>query len=237
MKHPLDRIARLAGLAYLVVVILGPFTLLYVPGQILVSDNASATVANLLAHQNLYRAGIAAGVCSQICFVTAILLLYRLLRDVGPVLAVAMAALILLQTPLGILRLTSEAATLALARGGEFLAVFDRPQRDALTLLMLKADMAGTLVSQVFWGLWLIPLGTLVWRSGFLPRWIGGWLIVNGIVYVVLSTIGLWWPEYASRAFAYATPAMFGEVVLTLWLLVKGLRPILNLAAPPAAAA
>lgn len=232
MKHPLDRIARLAGLAYLVVVILGPFMMLYVPGRILVADDASATVANILAHQDLYRAGIAAGVCSQICFVAAILLLYHLLRDVGPALAVAMVALILLQAPLGILSLANEAATLALARGGEFLAVFDQPQRDALTLLMLKVDKAGTLVSQVFWGLWLIPLGTLVWRSVFLPRWIGVWLVVNGVTYVALSAVGLWWPDHARQAFAYATPAMFGEVALTLWLLVKGLRPIPNTVAP-----
>lgn len=236
MKHPLDRIARLAGAAYLAVAILGPFTLLYVPGRILVTGDASATVANLLAHQDLYRAGIAAGVVSQICFVTAILLLYRLLRDVGPVLAVAMAALILLQVPLGILSLTNEAATLALARGGEFLAAFSQPQRDALTLLMLKADKAGTLVSQVFWGLWLIPLGTLVWRSVYLPRWIGAWLIVNGVVYVVLSVVGLWWPDYSRLAFSYATPAMFGELVLALWLLLRGLRPIPHAAAPGVAA-
>ena len=225
MKHPLDRTARIAGWLYLVVVFVGPFTLLYVPGKIIVRNDPSATIANLLAHQDLYRASIAAGLVGHICFVASILLLYRLLKDAGPTLAVAMAALILLQAPLGILSLSNDAATLALARGGGFLAAFDQPQRDAITLLTLMVDKAGTVVAQVFWGLWLIPLGTLVWRSRFFPRWLGAWLIINGVTYVALSVIGLWWPEDSRQAFTYATPAMFGEAALALWMLLRGVRP------------
>lgn len=218
------RTARRAGLFYLGMVLIGPFVLLYVPGKILVPGDASATAANILAHQDLYRAAIAAGILGEICMVAAVLYLYRLLRDVGPDLALAMVALILVVVPLAFLRLANDVATLKFVRGGEFLAVFDKPQRDALALLLLQADKAGTLVSQVFWGLWLMPLGLLVYRSGFLPRWLGLWLVVNGVTYVALSAIGLWWPAHAGMAINLATPALLGEVALTVWLLIMGGR-------------
>lgn len=225
MPQAPDRIVRLAGLLYLVVAIVGPFALIYVPGKIMVPGDPSATIANLKAHHDLFRAAITAGLVSQICFVASILLLYRILRDVGPTLAVIMVAVILLQAPLGLVSLSNEAATLALSQNTDFLAAFDQPQRDAITLLLLKADKAGTVISQTFWGLWLFPLGTLVWRSGFLPRWLGVWLIINGATYVILSAIGLWRPDLSRSAFLYATPAMLGELALALWMAVMGARP------------
>lgn len=225
MSQVSNRIVRLTGVLYLVVAIIGPFVLIYVPGKIMVPADPGATIANLKLHQDLFRAAITAGIVSQICFVASILLLYRILRDVGPVLAVIMVALILLQAPLGLVSLSNEAATLALSQHSRLLAAFDQPQRDAVTMLLLTADKAGTVISQVFWGLWLIPLGTLTWRSGFLPRWLGAWLIINGAAYVTLSAIGLWRPDLSRSAFLYATPAMLGELALALWLTVMGLRP------------
>ena len=140
---------------------------------------------------------------------------------------------ILVDIPVGLLSIANQIATLAFVRGAEFLSVFDEAQRHAIATFLLQVDRQGALVSEVFWGLWLLPLGVLVWRSGFLPRLLGGWLFANGLVYLVTSTTGLLAPQYRETLFTWATPIMFGEVALTLWLLIVGAR--LRPAVPPTA--
>lgn len=218
------RAARLAGLLYLPVVIAGPFVLLYVPAKVFGPGDATATVNSILAHESLFRAGIAIGIVSELFFVGAVLALYRLLKDVNQVLAGLMALLILFDVPLAFLSTANQVATLTIARGADFLAVFDKPQRDALAILLLEFDNAGALVSQVLWGLWLLPLGWLVYRSRFLPRFLGLWLILNGLAYVAMSSTGLFFPEAVKLVRNIAMPALFGEMALMMWLLIKGAR-------------
>jgi hypothetical protein len=216
--------ARIAGFLYLLVVFTGPFVLLYVPGKLFVQGDASATANNILAHESLFRTYIAVGIVSELIFVAVVLALYRLLKDVNRELAAIMVILILIDVPLAFLGVANDVATLTFLKGADFLAVFDKPQRDAVTTLLLNFDRQGVYVSEVFWGLWLLPLGVLVHRSGFIPRFIGGWLLINGVSYVVLSGIGVLTPQYYDAAFKYATPLLFGEVALTLWLVIVGAR-------------
>jgi hypothetical protein len=183
--------ARLAGFLYVLVALLAPFVLLYVPGQLYVSGDSSATVERISANQDLFMAAILVGLVSELLFVTVILLLYRLLRGVDGTLAVLMVALIMLQVPLAFLGIANEVATLQFIRGGDFLDVFTAPQRDALAMLMINVDRQGVLVSQVFWGLWLLPLGLLIFQSRFVPRVLGIWLVLNWLAYVTLSVIGV----------------------------------------------
>ncbi len=222
MHDRLRENARVAGLLYLVVVLLGPFVLLYVPGKILVPGDAPATVANLLAQESLFRIGIAAGIVSQVFFILSVLALYRLFQHVDRQLAVVMAVLILAQIPLGILGTAVQVSTLNLARGGEILAGFEGAQRDDLVLLLMHADGKGVLVSQVYWGLWLIPLALLAIRSGFIPRILGVWLFANGIAYVAMSGASLFLAEHANTVRTVAMPLLFGEMALMVWLLILG---------------
>lgn len=235
--NALKREARIAGLFYLVVVLVGPFVLLYVPGRIFVEGDAAATARNILAQETLFRASILLSIVSQIAFVLTVLALYRLLRRVDADLAGVMVILILLDAPVALLSIAHQVATLAFVRGAEFLAVFDEAQRHAVATFLLQIDRHGVLVSEVFWGLWLLPLGVLVWRSGFLPRFLGGWLFVNGLVYLTTSTTGLVAPQYRDALFTWATPILFGEVALTLWLLAVGARVPHDPATPAPAAA
>ena len=221
---PTKRAARVAGLLYLLVVLTGPFVLMYVPGKLFVSGNAAATAGNIVAHQTLSRAHIVVGLASELLFIAVVLALYRLLAGVGRELAAVMVILVLVDAPLAFAGIANEVATLALLRGGETLAAFDAPQRAALATLLVTAGQHGQIVSEVFWGLWLLPLGILVWRSGFLPRFIGAWLLVNGLAYVALSAIELYLPQRIDAAFTAATPLLLGEVALTFWLLIAGVR-------------
>ncbi|HKW13143.1 MAG TPA: DUF4386 domain-containing protein [Candidatus Krumholzibacteria bacterium] len=221
----IKRQARIAGLLYLLVVITGPFILIYVPNHIFVPGDATATVNNILAHQTLYRASIAAGIFGDVLFMFVVLALYRLLKPVDQTLAVLMAALILVIMPLAFLGIANQLAALQVLRdNGNFLKVFDKPQRDALSALLITFDMKGILVSEVFWGLWLLPLGMLVYRSRFLPRFLGVWLFLNGIAYVVVSMVGIFDPEHMRIVNKIATPVFFGEMVLMLWLVIFGAR-------------
>lgn len=222
--HPLNRTARVAGFLYLLVVITGFFTLMYVPGKLFVSADAGATAANILAHQSLFRAYIVVGLFSELFFIATVLALYQLLKGIGPQLAMLMVLLVLLDAPLGFVSTANDVAALTFLRGADFLAVFDPAQRNALAILLLELNDHAVLVSQIFWGLWLFPLGVLAYRSGFVPRLLGVWLIINGFAYVILSAVGLLWPHYLAMIFTITTPILLGEVAFTLWLLIVGVR-------------
>jgi hypothetical protein len=220
----IQRTARLTGLLYLLVVVAGPFVLLYVPHRIWIPGDAAATAGNILAHESLYRAGIVVGILSEILFLGVVTLLYRLLRGVDATLAALMVLVVLIAAPLAFLGAANEAAALALLRNAEILRAFDKPQRDALAILLLEIDRKGVVVSEIFWGLWLLPLGRLVFRSGFLPRFLGVWLMLNGLAYLELSATGLVAPQHYGVLRTWLTPALFGEAALMVWLLILGAR-------------
>ena len=115
-------------------------------------------------------------------------------------------------------------AALNLFRGADFLSVIDKPQRDALGMLFLRLYSNGIFMAEIFWGLWLFPFGLLVFRSGFMPRWIGVWLMINCFGYVALSAIALFAPAYYQAAFKYSQPVLLGELAVMLYLLIKGAR-------------
>jgi hypothetical protein len=229
--HPLKKTARVAGFLYLLVVLAGPFVLIYVPNKLFVPGNATATAGNILAHQALYRTHIVVGLIAELLFVAVVLQLFRLLKGVSHELAILMVLLVLIDVPLSFLSVANQVATLTFLRGADFLTVFDKPQRDAVATLLINFDREGILVSEVFWGLWLLPLGLLVYRSGFLPRVLGVWLFINGLAYLVISATDLLSPERSKMIFTLAQPVLFGEVALMLWLLIVGVR-----GQPPAAA-
>src|SRR5207253_11098485 len=138
--------------------------------------------------------------------------------------AVHMFAVVLVSSAFGFLNTLNNIGALLLFRGGEFLAVFDKAQRDALGMLFIRLYTNGIFMAEIFWGLWLFPFGLLVFRSGFLPRWIGVWLMINCFGYVTLSVIALFAPDYYDTAFKWSQPVLFGELAMMLYLLIKGAR-------------
>ena len=126
--------------------------------------------------------------------------------------------------PIYFLNALNDVAALLLVRGTDFLSVFEKPQRDALALLFLRLHHHGVVANEIFWGLWLFPLAVLVIRSGFLPRILGIWLIINGFAYLTISFTGLLLPQYEVMVSNIAFPALLGEVAIMLWLLIKGAK-------------
>ena len=225
--------ARVAGFLYLLLVLPGPLSLLYIPSKLIVRGDAAATANNVLAHEALFRFGMVADVAGAFFFVILVLALYRLLSDVSKSQASLMVSLVLVSAAIGCMNVLPNIAALTLFRGGDFLTVLDKAQRDALAMMFLRLHGQGNTINEAFWGLWLVPFGTLVYRSGFLPRILGAWLVVNGFAYVALSFIGLMYPDYSNAAFRMATPILFGELAIMLWLIIKGAqtRPLAAAAA------
>ena len=160
------------------------------------------------------------------------LALYRLFKAVGQGLAVVMVILgALMVTPIYFVNTLNDAAALLLVRGADFLAAFDKPQREALAMLFLRLHSHGVLVNEVFWGLWLFPFGLLVYRSLVLPRLLGVWLMLNCCAYLALSVTGIMWPEYQGRVWRATFPVMFGELAIMLWLIVFGAKERQSVAA------
>src|SRR3989449_1970537 len=183
----LSRNARIAGLLYLTL-LTAPLRLIYIPSKLFVAGDASATASNIAAHEMLFRLGIVSDLFTATMAIFLTLALYRLFQGVDQALARLMVILgALMVTPIYFLNTINDAAALLLARGTDFLAVFDKPQRDALVMVFLRMHGQGILANEVFWGLWLFPFGLLVYRSRFLPRILGVWLMLNCFAYLATS--------------------------------------------------
>jgi hypothetical protein len=216
---------RFAGLLYLVASLPIVFGLQYVPSKLFVHGNATATANNIAAHELLFRLGIAADLVGNALFIFVALALYDLLKGVNQRHALCMLTLILFVIPIMFLVEVNSIAAIVLVRGPDFLSVFDRPQRDALASLFLNLRGGGIDVAEIFMGLWLFPLGLLVYRSGFLPRFLGVLLMIGTLGYLPTSLTSLVQPQYEAIVSRWTSPLQTVELVFVLWLLIIGAKP------------
>jgi Domain of unknown function (DUF4386) len=217
--------ARLAGVLYLVNGVTGFFSIIYVPGRLIVSGNAAATANNILASESLFRLGIVSELICAAEFVFLLWVLYRLLGALNKTYASLMVILGLVSIPIMCVNSLNEIAALALLHGADFLSVFDQPQRQALAMHFLNLHGEGFGVAGIFWGLWLFPFGILVIKSGFLPRILGVLLIAACFGYLADSLTSLLLPAYEDVVGRIANiPLTLGEPAIMLWLLIKGAK-------------
>ncbi len=219
----LSKNARVAGLLYLLGSLFGIVRLIYVPNKLFVYGNAAATANNIAWHESLFRFGIVSYLLCGALWIFVTLALYRLLKGVNQALAVLMVILGgVVVVPIFFVNTVNDAAALLLVRGGGYLSVFDKPQRDALARLFLDLHHQLDLANEIFWGLWLIPFGLLVYKSRFLPRILGVWLIIACFGYLALSFTGLLFPDYEDQVSNIAQPLLLAELAIMLWLLIMG---------------
>jgi hypothetical protein len=218
---------RVAGFLYLLLVVFAPFRLINIPSKLFVHGNATATANNIAAHEVLFRLGIVSDLFCGTILIFLVLALYRLFKEVDHNQAVLMVILGgVMPATIDFLNVVNDAAALMLVRGPDFLSVFEKPQRDALAMLFFRLHHQEVAAAEVLWGLWLVPLAILVYRSRFLPRFLGVWLIINGFAYLAMSFTGLLLPLYEDMVSNIAFPALLGEMAFMLWLLIKGARPL-----------
>lgn len=221
-----NTISRWAGLLYLVVVVTGLFSLVYVPSQITVADDPRATAANIVSSESLFRLGIASFMIKQVAFLLLPLVLFRLFRSVDHAASVLMVALAAVSVPIALVSLASRLDALSVLTDPYFGQAFTAEHLQATAKLSLNAYRNGLLVTSLFWGLWLLPFGYVVVKSGLLPKVLGIFLMMGCLGYMVNVFGELLVPRYSeSLVSSYAgLPAAIGEIGTCLWLLLVGVR-------------
>jgi Domain of unknown function (DUF4386) len=215
---------RVAGFLYLLLLV-APLRLIYIPGKLFVHGNAAATANNIAAHETLFRFGIVTDLFTGTMVIFVAVALYRLFKGVDQNQAALMVILGgVLPSAIYFFNVLNDGAALMLARGADFLSAFEKPQRDALAMLFLRLHHQEIVAAEILWGLWLFPFGMLVYRSLFLPRFLGVWLIINGFAYLTISFTGFLLPQKEDMVSNIAFPALLGEIAIMLWLLIKGTK-------------
>ena len=220
------RLARLAGILYLLVGIFGGFAQGFVYPKMYVAGDAAATAGNLIANAGLVRLGVVADFFDNTIWIFLALILYRLLKHVNKGAARAMVVLVAIGASITLLDAVFEFESLRIATGAVNLGGFGVAGSNAMALLLTDAHHYGLLIASIFFGLWLVPLGYLAYRSsGWFPKWLGVLLIVGGACYLV-DLLGLFLvPDVGQRIHGFITiPSAIAEISMVLYLLVIGVR-------------
>lgn len=220
----LKNTARIAGLLYLLLIITGILGVIYIPSQIIVPGDSVSTAKNIISNELLFRSGVLNDIISNTIFLFLVLILYRLLKLVNENQAKIMFALVIVQIPFVFIMEALNITSLMIFKG-EILHSFEISQRQDLAMLFLKINEYGTLSLEMFWGLWLLPFGLLVYKSKFIPSIFGILLVAGGFAYMIDSTISILFPDYGSFV-KYPTLLLvaLGEISITLWFLIKGVK-------------
>jgi hypothetical protein len=215
-----NRTARVAAVLYLAMMPFSAFGILYVPSALVVPGDPGTTSRNIMASEWLFRGGTVSHLIGQVIFIFLVLALYRLLKPVSKSHALLMVVLALLGVPMAFLNELNHVAALTLLSNPQSGALTS-DQLQAQAMLFLDLRRSGILLTQIFWGLWLLPLGLLVFRSGFLPKLLGILLLIGCAGYVIDSGTHLLIPGFDATISQFT---FIGELLLPLWLLIKGVN-------------
>jgi hypothetical protein len=216
-------LSRLAGVLYLTVAVTGGFAQLYARSGVVVRGDAAATADNIRASASLFQLGIAADVVNIVAFAGVALLLFIVLSPVHRALSTAFATLAVMSATIIGLDLVNHAGALAAATDPYFGRVLGGDGADTLALLFLDLHRYGYLVAEVFFGLWLVPLGLVAYRSGYFPRLLGIGLMIGGVSYLGSFALSISAPGlHSDLSFLVALPAGVAELSFMAWLLLRG---------------
>ena len=218
-----QRYARIGGVLYLAIILLGMFGELYVRGTLVVPGNATATAQAISTSPLLWRAGIVGDLLMHVCDLPVILVLYLLLKPVSKNLALLATWVNLIQTAVLVANKLNLLVPLFLLDEVSYLKAFSPEQLHALFQLAIKAHGYGFAIGLIFFGFACLVRGYLIYRSDFFPKILGMLIFGAGVSYLVNSFALLLAPAFASLIFpAVLVPAFVGELSFCLWLIVKG---------------
>ena len=222
--HTLKKKAQFAGILYLIWVITGIYGAMYVPSHTIVPGDAFATANKIHVNEFLFRTGIANDFLGLLVGIILILTLYQLLKPVNESQAKLMVALLIVTFPVGFIMDAFNIASLKILEGS-VLKTFETGQRQDIAMLLFKINDNATITLEMFWGLWLLPFGWLVYNSTFIPRVLGVFLILNGVAYIIHCLSHILLPNYQVFIFRLSVPFwILGEISIMLWLLIWGVK-------------
>lgn len=219
------RLARTAGVFYVVTILGGLFAEIFVRGKMIVPNDAAATAQNILASETLFRLGFAADLVGGAAYVVVTLLLYELLKPVNRPVALLSVLFSLVGSAIGAAAAVAHIAPLLLLKGAAYLNVFSGAQLQAMGLFLLKLHQQGLLVALIFFGCYCLLLGWLIFNSTFMPRAVGVLIAISGAA-LLANSFGLFIaPPFGNAVNTYVLALDgLGEIALTVWLLVKGVN-------------
>lgn len=216
-------LARVAGALYLIVAVGGGFSELYVRSSVKVAGDATATAENIRASATLFRLGFVTDLVNITCFILLALVLYQLLSSVNRRIASAFVIFNAIAAAIMGANMLNHVGALMVATDPTYASAIGAELADALTLLFLNLHSQGFLIAQIFFGLWLLPLGYLVYTSGYFPRVLGVMLMIGCFGYLAHLVAIYVSPNFESSVSLYlALVAGIAETAFLLWLLVKG---------------
>jgi Domain of unknown function (DUF4386) len=213
--------ARMAGVFQLLEAVTASFPGVFVLGRLVVDGNAAATAANIVGHERLYWLGFASSLIGVACHVAWALLMYELLKPVNKSLSLLAAFLVFVCCAMQALTSLFYLAPLLILQGGSPLSAFTAEQLQSLALMFLKLNQYAYNIDLVFFGLWCVLTGYLIFRSTFLPRILGVLLAISGLGWVIYL-----YPPLAYHLFIpyIASASALGEIPLEFWLIVMGVN-------------
>jgi hypothetical protein len=218
-------LARTAGVLYLLVGIFGGFSEGYVDPKIYDAGNAAVTAGNVIAHTALIRLSVVAHLLDGTFFVFVALALYMLLKHVNKNVARAMLVLVVLASGIICLNAVFQFEALRVATGAVSLAALGHAGSNAMILLLLDTQHYGTLIAQVFFGLWLIPLGYLTYKSAWFPKALSAVLVLGGVCYIIDLLAAFLMSDFSQKAGTIITiPSAIAEIWMVGYLLIVGVR-------------
>lgn len=219
-----QKYARIAVLLYIVVIVAGVFAQFFVRSRLIIPGDAAATAANIMASEWLFRFSIASDLIATLCYFLLAFALYALLKPVHKNLALLFLLVVSISTAIFCLNFLNQFAPLLLLGGAGYLSVLDQNQRQALALFFLDMHGYGYVIANIFFGGWLLPLGWLVFKSGFFPKTLGVLLMAAPLGYLIPFFIAFLFPKYEVLAYPGLAVAVVAEVSFCLWLLIKGVN-------------
>jgi hypothetical protein len=216
-----DKTARVAAFVFLIIFCLGVSAELFIRPDIIVPGDAARTVNNIMASESLFRLSLVSELIRQIFLMLLSLVLYKLLKPVNKNIASLMVIFALVSVSISMLNELNHFAALLLSSGADYLKAFGANQLQALVMFFLDLRKYGTFISQVF-SFWVLLLGYLVFKSGFLPRILGILLMLGGLCYTVQAVLFFLFPNFDATIFGLF--AFIGELLFYLWLLIKGVN-------------
>lgn len=217
----MQKTARIAGLLYLLQIPLGVFGMVYVPKTLIVDGDIAATASNISAHEFLFRLGMVSIILSALVTIATAQYISKVLSPVHRQYARWILIFTLILTPIFMLNELNNVAVLLLVTNPDFASVFAAGQIQQWISVFLDLHKYGLHIAGIFFGLWLLPMGFLVFKSTYIPKIIGVFLMITSLGYLIDFLISFLYPDFGVIISEYT---WLGEVMMVLWLLIKGVN-------------
>lgn len=219
--NPIKKTARIAGILYFLQIPLGVFGLLYIPKTLIVADNITTTISNILANEFLFRLSIVSTLLCALITIATASYISKVLKPVNKNYSRWILLFTLIVAPISMLNELNSIAILLLAKGHQYTTNYTPSQLQSLVTLFLDLHHYGTQIIGIFFGLWLLPMGYLVFKSTYIPKVIGVFLLITCFGYLIDFITSFLYPNVGIYVTEYT---WLGEVMMVLWLLIKGVN-------------